>query len=57
MMNENIEKLNMAIVVMNSINVCGKMNMRNLSGAIEIVETVVNNLVEGAEEVSDDTEQ
>ena len=56
-MNENIEKLNMAIVVMNSINVCGKMNMRNLSGAIEIVETVVNNLVEGAEEVSDDTEQ
>ena len=40
-MTETINKLNMAIHVLNHIDTCGKQNLLNLGGAIDLLENVV----------------
>ena len=43
-MTETINKLNMAIHVLNHIDTCGKQNLLNLGGAIDLLENVVTEL-------------
>ena len=43
-MNEVTKNLNLAINILNHINVCGKQNLLNLGGVIDLLENTINNI-------------
>ena len=59
-MTEVISKINMAIHVLNHIDTCGKQNLLNLGGAIDLLENIVAELGQmqvaekGAEKVAEE---
>lgn len=59
-MTETISKINMAIHVLNHIDTCGKQNLLNLGGAIDLLENVVAELGQmqvaekGAEQIAEE---
>ena len=45
-MDDKIERLHTALMVLNTIDVRGKQNMLNLGGAIDLIENVIKMMVD-----------
>ena len=58
-MNDVINKLSTVVLVLNQIGVNGKLNLLNLGGAIDMIDSTINDLTaaEHTEEVEKETAQ